>query len=177
MGAVKIGHDFIGGSITGTDSLQGSGAIESYGRIGRVRIGGSTVSGTDKSSGSLGRNATIRVAAVNGDAQIGAVVLGGDGIATNLVAGVTNGGAGFGDGSDAAIAGGSADIVSRIGTIAIRGLVYGTPDASGTDHFGFVAQQIGSFNARGVVINFTAESNAGRGLAPTNGDVTIFEVA
>jgi hypothetical protein len=60
MGPVKIGHDLIGGSISGSASLNESGSIESGGRIAGVTIGGSIVSGIDASSGTLSNDATIR---------------------------------------------------------------------------------------------------------------------
>jgi hypothetical protein len=114
---------------------------------------------------------------VNGDAQIGSVFVGGDWIASNLVSGVTDGGDGFGDDNDVAIAGGSPNIVSRIGRVVIGGLVYGTPDASGNDQFGFVAQQIGLFRSFGLVANFTTSPNESMDLARTTSDVTIREVS
>lgn len=61
LGMVKIVHDLIGRSITGSMSLDRSGVIESTaGRIGSVTIGGSIIAGSDKSSGALTHNATIR---------------------------------------------------------------------------------------------------------------------
>jgi len=105
------------------------------------------------------------------------VSVGGDWIANNLVAGVMNASGNFGDGNDAAIAGGSATIVSRIRSVAIRGLVYGTA-ASDTDHFGFVAQHFGWFKTTGFAATFTAAYNEESApLADTTGDVTIREVA
>ena len=213
MGPVTIGHDFTGGSIIGTDSLDRSGFIQSSaGRIASVKIGGSIISGIDDSTGALTRNATIRAAndigsltvggsligrgdtgtgaspvvisargkfaptstsdlaigpikiggrvefanilagydivlnPVNGDAQIGAVTVGGDWVASNLVAGVMNTASGntkFGDANDASIGVGTAGILAKIASITIAGQVFGTP-ASGsiTDHFGFVAQHV-----------------------------------
>ncbi len=85
----------------------------------------------------------------NADAQIGAVVVG-DWIASNLVAGVQDDGdpmrdAFFGDGNDQKITGGTNNpaIVSKIASITIKGTARGTLGTG--DHFGFVAQQIGSF--------------------------------
>ncbi|MGB8169937.1 MAG: hypothetical protein WCF18_20710, partial [Chthoniobacteraceae bacterium] len=87
---------------------------------------------------------------VNADAQIGAVAVGGDWIASNLVAGVQDDGdpmrdASFGDGNDQKITGGTNNLArtSKIASITIKGTARGT--IGGTDHFGFVAQEIGSF--------------------------------
>ena len=88
----------------------------------------------------------INLTPVNADAQIGPVVVHGDWAASNLVAGVKNAASGntkFGNGNDASIGGGSA-IIARIASIKIVGQVFGTPNsASASDHFGFVAEEIG----------------------------------
>ncbi len=119
---------------------------------------------------------------LNGDAQIGAVKVGGDWAASNLVAGVMNTGSGntkFGDGNDASIGAGNAGIVAKIASITIKGQVFGTPDAlSSTDHFGFVAQQIGAFKAGGLtaVLHATAPPLDVLELTPITGDVSLREV-
>src|SRR5260370_9836038 len=83
---------------------------------------------------------------VNGDAQIGDVIVDRDWIASNLVAGVMAGADGlFGTADDAIIPGGSPGIIARINSITINGQVSGTPAAvNSTDHFGIVAEEIGS---------------------------------
>ena len=102
----------------------------------------------------------VNLSAVNGDAQIGAVSVGGDWVASNLVAGAKNAASGntnFGNGSDASIGAGSAGIVAKIASITIAGQVFGTPKSvSTTDHFGFVAQQIGAVKIGGNSIVLTA---------------------
>jgi hypothetical protein len=97
----------------------------------------------------------------NADAQIGSIVVGGDWIASSVVAGAVNlgeddapGGTGadadnvnFGDEHDFKITEGddSSAILSRIGSIRIAGEIFGTPAAlSESDVFGFVAEQIGA---------------------------------
>ena len=60
LGAVKIGHDLTGGSITGSASMDSSGIIETSGRIASVSVGGSIVSGMDSGTGTLTNNASIR---------------------------------------------------------------------------------------------------------------------
>ncbi len=126
----------------------------------------------------------------NGDAQIGAVKVGGDWAASSLVAGVLNGTSGntnFGNANDQSIGAGNTNITSRIASILIGGHVIGTQDSiSIFDQFGFVAGQIGSFKAEGFKAPLTS-GNDGRiflspitaaikqvGTAPS--DVAIHEV-
>jgi hypothetical protein len=114
------------------------------------------------------------------DAQIGTVTVGGDWIASSLAAGVRpNDGVGtdiyLGNADDTVIPGGSPTIVSKIGSILIKGIVLGTPDVPG-DHFGFVAEQIGSFKSLGFTAALTAATDAPLELALTTGDVTIREL-
>jgi len=118
---------------------------------------------------------------VNADAQIGAVAVTGNWTASNLIAGVIDGGTnGFGTQPDDVKIGGfdNARIVSQIARIVIGGAVAGTPGSG--DHFGFVAQRIGALKIAGVVSAFTAAGVqkfelAAAGTTPTN-DVTALEV-
>ncbi len=122
--------------------------------------------------------------ASSGDAQIGAVSVGGDWVASNLVAGVFNGTSGnmnFGNSNDGKISGGSftdaPGIISKIASITIKGAVFGTPAAfSIFDHFGFVAEHIGSFKSADFTATLTAAKDAPIELSPTSGDVTIREI-
>jgi hypothetical protein len=104
---------------------------------------------------------------VNGDAQIGAVVVNGDWIASNLVAGVEPGGDEvYGTADDTLIPGSSAGIVSKIASIKILGQVQGTLDSiDNADHYGFVAEQIGTFNVAGATIPLKA--------GPRNDDILL----
>jgi hypothetical protein len=114
----------------------------------------------------------------DGDAQIGAVKIGGDWIASSLVAGVSNSGnsgtdfAHFGNGSDQLIPSGSASIVAKIASITIGRQVIGLGDP--LEHFGFVAQQIGSFKLGGAAISLTHLAPGFRPLAvATTNDTAI----
>jgi hypothetical protein len=109
------------------------------------------------------------------------VTIGGDWVGSSIAAGVDIGADNqWGTADDARISGASTtdnpNIVSKITSVTIKGLVYGTPTASGADHFGFVAQQIGSFKALGFMAALTAGTDAAIELAPTTGDVTLREV-
>ena len=98
----------------------------------------------------------------NADAQIGPVIVGGDWIASSLVAGAAPGVNGqFGDADDTKLSGGSvkdvANVFSKITSIVIGGQVIGTPTLL-TDHYGFVAENIGSFKAKGGSTSYTLTS-------------------
>ena len=116
--------------------------------------------------------------AVNRTAQIGAVKVKGDWIESNLVAGVqnaTNSPGNFGDNLDVLITptGPNPAILAKIASITIGGQVVG----SATGHFGFVAQQIGSFKAAGFTAKLTAGTDAPIQLAVAQGgNVTIHEI-
>ena len=142
--------------------------------IGRVSIGGSVeftniLAGYDR-----------WLSALNGDAQIGAVTVGGDWVAGNLVAGAKNAASGntkFGDINDASIGAGSASIIAKIASITIGGQLFGTPNSvSNTDHFGFVAEQIGAVKIGGSAIALTAGAHNDNRFAGHTTDVNIHEI-
>ncbi|HJZ93594.1 MAG TPA: hypothetical protein VKE40_22145 [Gemmataceae bacterium] len=202
----NIGTLTIGGSlVSGSGNL--SGSIRSERSIGSVTVRGSVLGTSahpatifargpaqpagpaDIAIGSLhigGRAefADIRAgynslgAAVNADAQIGSVTVG-DWVASSLSAGVDPGADGkFGTADDAKITGGTdtPGVVSRIGSVVIRGQALGT--VGGTDHFGFVAQQVGSLSVAGTVIPLqSGPVNDLNGLAVgATSDVTVREI-
>ena len=74
MGVVKIGHDFVGGSVNAGDPvLDRSGFIESLaGRIASVTIGGDVRAGTDNSTNVTG---LLRNAAISAGNNIGSIVI------------------------------------------------------------------------------------------------------
>jgi hypothetical protein len=117
---------------------------------------------------------------VNADAQIGAVAVGTDWIASDLVAGVAVGGdLLFGTPDDDLIVeagGGDPDITARIASIRIKGQALST--LKGGDHFGFVARQVGSLRLGDTLIPLTP--GGGNDLAGfpvgATGDLTVNEV-
>lgn len=133
LGAVKIGGTMRGGRISAEGVANSAGlAIKSI-----------TVGGSVKNALILGGYDQLGVA-TNPDASIGAVAVGGNWIASSIASGVAATDPFFGNGDDVKITEGVADlIVSRIASIVIGGYAIGTPSVSG-DHFGFVAQRIGS---------------------------------
>jgi hypothetical protein len=148
-----------------------------------LAIGKVTIDGRGENARILAGYEMFDLIPLNADAQIGSVTIGGDWIGSSIAAGVVAGGDSlFGTADDAKISGpgttDNANIVSRIASITIAGAVYGTPTSvSGTDHYGFVAQQIGIFTAGGFTATLTAATDPPLELALTTGDVTLREVA
>jgi hypothetical protein len=123
--------------------------------------------------------------ATNPDAQIGAVLVGGDWVASSLVTGATVGTDNFfGNSNDATLTDGDGDgVVARIAKIVIKGSVVGTY-LTGADHFGFVAHEIGSLTIGGRKVSLTAGSGNDDLTASdpllilaASGDVRVHEVA
>jgi hypothetical protein len=111
----------------------------------------------------------------NGNASIGAVKVGRDWIASSITAGVQDGGAtGFGTAGDTVINNAGDAIIARIASILIKGVVTGSALAG--DHFGFTAQQIGSFKSLGFTATLTSGSDTPIELSPVTGDVSVREV-
>jgi hypothetical protein len=199
---VTIGGSLVAGIDTSTGTLRQSGSIRAADDLGAVVVKGGIVgnsttpviisargqaaqTATDLAIASVSVRGHVEFAqilagfgvdldALNGDAQIGAIKVGGDWIASSASAGVTAGGDGFGNANDALIAGGG-NIVARIAAIQIGGVATGTAGAG--DHFGFVAGQIGSFKSLGFTAPLTASAQKEViELSPATGDVSIREV-
>lgn len=121
----------------------------------------------------------LLTAITNGDAQIGAVTVNGDWLGSDLAAGAIQGAGGyFGDGNDT-VAAGSAGIISRIASVTIKGSLYGTHSGISTsDHFGFVAQEIGTFSVGGQKLKLTPKvTDTAVPFSPiTLNDVTLVEL-
>jgi hypothetical protein len=131
--------------------------------IGKINIGGLV----ERAQVLAGYDTALT--ALNGNAQIGAVKVSGDWIASDLVAGVRDTGAdGFGNATDAVIGGGPS--IAKIASIAIKGIVVGS--AAGGDHFGFVSHEIASFKSLG----FAAVVDSPIELSLVTADVTVREV-
>lgn len=113
----------------------------------------------------------------NPDAQIGSVMVTGDWIASSISAGVQGDAtatlnASFGDADDRKIQGGGvtddANINSKIASIVIKGQAFGT--AGGSDHFGFVAQEIGVLKVGAVTFPLTLNPPIGQPGNPDDPD-------
>ena len=170
--AGNLGSFSLGGSVFG-------GAISVAGDIGAMTVGGSLrnaditagalsspTAGADLVLKSLAVKGSVEnsrifagysagFSALNADAQIGAVTVGGDWIASDLVAGVQANGGGFGNADDGKIVGGinDANLHSKIASLVIKGQALGT--AAAGDHFGIVAQEIGSVKVGAITYPLT----------------------
>jgi hypothetical protein len=169
-----------------------SGATLSATRFGAVRIGGDLANSAVRASGLLNPSSsgaalalkTLSVGGsvsrsellagydvlgvpVNADVQIGAVLVGGDWVASDLVAGAQAGAdIRFGSADDALIPTPPAnEIVARIARISVRGVIMGET-TTGAAHFGFVAEEIGKMQ------NGTARIALERGAGNDNLDAT-----
>ena len=199
----------IGGDARGGDA-DFSGGILAGGTLGPVSIKGDVIGTAEQAyvirgSGPLTGTKSIAIASVkvggdfehalilagygnnntptNGHAQIGAISVGGDWIASSVTAGLlTRAGATdalgfFGDGDDVFINAGPAGVIASIASITIKGRAVGSQETG--DRFGIVAEQIGAVTVGGVKLSLTpGKSNdlAGIKLGPTP-DFIIREVA
>ncbi|HET6410364.1 MAG TPA: hypothetical protein VFG14_20910, partial [Chthoniobacteraceae bacterium] len=223
----------IKGDLIGNEGLFAASIDSTNGSIGKIKIGGSIVSGLNTDSGSIRVLGTLgslaikgnvigddenavfisaaatkdgsaeafnqvkiggRVAfanilggyntdleAVNAHAQIGKVMVKGDWIGSNLVAGAVSGSTepeDFGTNSDAAISNSvPGSLLSRIASVQIKGTVMGTAGDTG-DNFGFVAQEIGKFKYGKNKLKLVAGAgNDAVKMSQTTGeDVAIHEI-
>ena len=197
-GSIRVTNDL--GSLTVAGSLIGNGDVGSGASPVVISARGQFVAGptTDVAIGKISIGGRVEFANLlagydialnpqNGDAQIGAVKVGGDWVASNLSPGrktwaqITPSGAwganadtvNFGDSHDSSIGMGTPGIIAKIASITIAGQVFGTPGSvSATDHFGFVAAQVGAVKIGGNAIALTANPQP---VGPTT-DVKVHEV-
>jgi hypothetical protein len=116
--------------------------------------------------------------AVNGSAQIGTILVGGDWVASNAIVGIAPGpDKTFGDTTDdARAATATPNILAKIASITVGGQVAGTP-ASG-DIYAFEAQQIGllSIGALAQPLQVGAHNDNFKLSATTGSDVAVLEL-
>jgi hypothetical protein len=151
MSDATLQRVLIRGNVVGTDAvdvqISGRGTIDNF-----VAIGSLTILGSAEYVNVLG--GYDGATPVFGDARIGTIIVIGDWIAGNIVAGVSAGvDLMFGTPDDVLIAGATTAIAS-IKSIFIKGQVIGT--TAGADHFGFVAEQVGILKIGTVTYPFTA---------------------
>ena len=175
IGQLEIGGNVIAGADNSTGNLVDSGSIVAIRSIGTVHVHGN-VSGTNGANGTTlahvhadgeaGKTSGIRALIVDGsvtraqvdvtgaDGVIGLVRVAGDWTASSLASGVYAGMDGkFGTADDTHNdINDDLNLVSRIASIQIGGMISGTP--VGGDHFGFVAQQIGSLRVGDTKVVF-----------------------
>ncbi len=181
---IRAAHDL--GSLTVKGSVIGHGDVGTGASLVFITARGQLVQGaaTDLAIGKISVGGRVEFAsflagyneglnASNGDAQMGAVKVGGSWSASNLVAGMRNlgadnvvGGVGanadnvnYGDTHDFSIGTSTASIIAKIAKITIGGQVFGTPESvNATDHFGFVAAQFGVVKIGGNTVSPAANS-------------------
>jgi len=148
----EIGTIAVKGSIVGTQNIRAT--IYARGLAGdpvegNIAIKSLTVGG-DVEKAWIFAGVDNNGVAVNGNAQIGKVSVGGNWIASSMVSGCTSTDGFIGDSNDAVVAGGT---MSKIASILIKGQVVGRLGTN--DIFGFVAQTIGSFKYNGIIVPLT----------------------
>jgi hypothetical protein len=144
IGAITIAHD-----IVGTSDPLGKVTISAYGADTSPKKGMDTAIGSIKVGGRVEWAiiaAGFGTAGQNADASIGKIAVGGDWIASTVAAGTYVGADGLAaTGDDERLSGmdvrDQEDLVSTIGSIVIKGQVFGTTGDT-TDNFGFVAEFI-----------------------------------
>lgn len=146
----QLGPVVIKGSVVGQVgapyTIRGGGALTG---ATSVAIASLTVGGNFEHAlvlGGYGRNNAL----LNGHAQIGAITIGRDWIASNVLAGVADadGFSFIGNGFDTLINAGGSSAIASIASVTIKGRAMGSAELG--DHFGIEAEQIGFVSIRGV---------------------------
>lgn len=177
-----IGGSIIAGTDFSTGTLDKSGSIRVSDDIGKLTVKGHLIGNASQDvvisadgnepADNRGQNAIgqlvvtgnvsyarilagydINGNAVDGDASIGTVQIGGDVLATDIVAGIDPTDAFFGDANDIVIAGHDPALTARIAKVIIGGQVAPT---TAFDLYGIVAQEIGSLKLGGRTIALQA---------------------
>ena len=170
LGAVKIGGDVRGVSAAVTAKIVAEGLLTPTSLKAALAIGSVTVAGTVRFGEILaGYTVSGGTAAVasNADVQIGVVTVTGDWEASTIAAGALANGNGYGNVNDTIFSAGELPFASRIAAIVIKGALYGSLAAG--DHFGFVAQEIGSIQ----IGKGTPAITNGNVLAPATNDFRV----
>lgn len=126
--------------------------------IGKINIGG----GTNFAQILAGYD--VQLTGRNADAQIGAVIIGGTAERTNIIAGVQDGGDGFGNFNDAKLSGigvfkdntDGLGAVSKIASVVIKGYALGTLSLVDGATFAIAAQHLSSVKIGGAKIPLKA---------------------
>ena len=199
----RLGRLFVGGDLrTGTGTKSGTvevgddvSAIEVLGSVVGTAANPVTITARGMPRPGLTRDLAIGVLSVGGsvefarilagydfslrptnaDASIGTVEVDGDWVASDLVAGAVAGADGlFGTSDDARIRRGSPRRLARIVSIAVGGTVQGT--LAPLDHFGMVAELVGSLTVNGAAVALTPEAHNDDVALGATGDVRLREL-
>jgi hypothetical protein len=184
---MTVHGSIIAGTDSTTGAFEKNGAIGASDRIGSLTIQGNIVgnqtnavliSARGQASPPVGSDSAIGILEVTGfvehamiyagidwfgrtnaDAQISTVTIGGDWIASNLIAGANTGGDGvFGTQDDLKLSGPTTkdlpSVYSRINSLIINGQLLGTEFTN--DHFGVVAESVVNLSIGGNVVPMLA---------------------
>jgi hypothetical protein len=205
IAGLTVGGSIVGGLWDGPPgTLTRSGSVRADERLGPVVVKGSLVgtsgapvyvtargptgAGTGRAIAGLTVGGRVEFAQIlagynpdlvgqNGNAQVGPILVGHDWVASTVAAGVLPVNGLFGDADDAPLGPVDDGTVARITSIAIMGQALGTVGSS--DHYGFVAQQIGLLSVGGTT--YPLQPGAGNDLAGlavgATGDLRVREVA
>ena len=167
IGVLRVSGDIVDSSITARGAVARSSTADIA--IGLARIVGNVT------HSSILAGYDVTGAAVNASAQIGVVGVTGNWTSSVLAAGVLAGtDSQFGNDDDRLMPGAhSGRIISAIARVVVVGAVEGTPGSG--DHFGFVAERIGSFSSGGTALPLRAPGGQTFEMG-TNSDVTVREV-
>ncbi len=188
--SLTIGHDLKAGAGALSGSVASSHAIGTMLVKGSV-LGNGTVKAHILANASIARltvNGRVELARVlagynndatqdttiGGDAQIGTVTVAHDWIASDLVAGANDNLDGSFGSNDQSIGICDPAIRSKIASIVIKGQALGT--VGGTDHFGFVAQDLGMLKIGDATFAFTAAAQFQNKAIGVTGDLNALEV-
>lgn len=205
IASVTIKGSLIAGSSNGEGPLVQCGAIVAGNDLGPIKIGGDILgsfnnpalimakgqalkpeSGFDLAIESIQVRGEVRFAKflagfdlamipANADASIGNVVIGGNWVASSIVAGAADidlNGFGIGDALQAT---GNTELIARIASITIKGGV--TNSINSGDHFGFVAQQIDKLKIGSRALVLTLGTSNDNLSIPRTDDTRLLEVS
>jgi len=201
IGGVNVGNDFDGAALAAagqvasvkvfgklkSDDPNAPAIVAALAQLGSTKAAGSVAIDKLEVRGNV-ENAQILLGykkeEVNGateyqprnpDASSGKVVIGGDWIATSLVAGVSDdANDGFGRNDEVIEGDVTEGIMSKIASIVIKGTAVGSATAG--DHFGIVAQEVGKLSIAGEKIALSKDAKDDVLLDETNGDFRLLEV-
>jgi hypothetical protein len=180
-GGISGGSALAVGGRLGTATIKGDideatisalGLLNSRNSADAVAIGKLTITGSIAHSQILAGYDRVG-AALNPDASIGRIVVGGNWTASSAVAGVADvTGNGFGQ-NDALIPGDTTpSLLAGIASLTIRGTASGSAESG--DHFGIAAQQLGKVSIHRSRVALTSAPDDIL-LDPTNSDLTALD--
>jgi hypothetical protein len=207
IAGITLGGSLIAGTQSTAGTPINNGAIRVQNDIGAVLIKGSIVGNADHPAVISARGQAVPTATAdvaigslrvlgrvefglilagvdrfgiprNADAQVGAVSVGGDWVASSLAAGVLSTNGNFGDGDDARMSGPDvkdrAGLLSRIASLTIGGQALG--NIAGGHHFGVVAEVVAAMAVGDTPLPLNPGPGNDNFFVGISGDFTVNEV-